>query len=128
MHAYAASGQQAPRIRHGPDGTPCIECPRCGGRSSITSNNCPSCGVPFTMEGVPTSAGRRGSGLATTALVLGIVSLCLFQLVVVGPLAILFALASWMRSGNTRPSGMAIAGAVLGIISLTLSLGGGRIF
>ena len=122
MHAYAASGQQAPRIHRLPDGTLQIECPGCEQRCGITANHCLHCGRPFPMEGVPTTARRPGGALATTSLVLGIISVPLFFALVPAGLAILCALLSRYHSVDRRLSGIAIAGLVLGGLSLALGL------
>lgn len=122
MHAYAASGHQAPRIVKGPKGEPAIECPRCKKVGPITANNCPGCGTPFTIEGVPLTVGRPGEGLATTALVLGIVSVPLYAAIVLGPLALAFGLASWLRRASPLPSGKALAGIILGLGATALAL------
>jgi DNA-directed RNA polymerase subunit RPC12/RpoP len=120
MHAYAASGHQAPKIHRRPDGTPEIECPRCGHRCDIAANNCSSCGIPFTIEGVPTARGGSGHTLATAALVLGIVSIPLCALFVPAGLAVVFGVISWFRQSLRRPSGAALAGIILGTVSLGL--------
>jgi len=120
MHAYAASGLQAPRIHRQSDGTLEIECPRCGRRCTITANNCSACGVPFTIEGVPTVRSVGGDKWATAALVLGIVSLPLCMLFVPAALAVIFGLTSWFRQPARRPSGPALAGIILGAVSLGL--------
>ncbi|MCK4341504.1 MAG: hypothetical protein KAY37_07270 [Phycisphaerae bacterium] len=122
MHAYAANGHQAPRICRRKDGTPLIECPRCGAHSDVSVNNCPNCGIPFTIDGVPTSSGTPGQSLAVTSLVLGICSIPLFLLFVLGPLAIIFGLASWLRRATPMPSGQATAGIILGTGSTLLTL------
>jgi DNA-directed RNA polymerase subunit M/transcription elongation factor TFIIS len=56
MHAYAAAGQHAPKLVRRPDDTLVIECPRCERQSPVSSNNCPGCGLPFTLEGATQSA------------------------------------------------------------------------
>lgn len=122
MHAYAASGHQAPRIHRQPGGALQIECPRCSRRSDITANNCAGCGVPFTIEGVPTAPIVAGSRLATASLVLGIVGIPLCILVLPGLLATVFGmLAAVRRSGRGVP-GQAWAGMILGGISLALAM------
>ena len=118
MHAYAASGHLAPRIRRLGDGTLHIECPRCGGQSDITANNCSACGVPFTIEGVPTARTGAGASLATAALVLGVLAIPLCMLIVPGLLASGLGVASWLRQPGRRPSGQALAGMILGVIGL----------
>lgn len=122
LHAYAASGHQAPRIHRGADGTPEIECPRCGRRSDITANNCSACRAPFTIEGVPTVQTVQGDALGTASLVLGIVGIPLCALLVPAGLAVVLGLASWLRRSRSRPSGHALAGIVLGLASLGLGL------
>jgi DNA-directed RNA polymerase subunit RPC12/RpoP len=120
MHAYAASGHQAPRIRREADGTLKIECPRCGHPCDVAADNCAACGVPFTMEGVPRTRLGGGSALATASLVLGLLALPLCLLLVPAALAVALGLTSWLRRWERRPAGQAIAGMILGIISLLL--------
>jgi hypothetical protein len=122
MHAYAASGHQAPRIHRLPDGALEIECPRCGRRCAITANNCSACGVPFTIEGVPTARSVRGDAFGTAALVLGILGVPLCVLFVPSGLAVIFGLLSWFRQPTHRPSGIALAGLILGVLALGLGI------
>ncbi|MBK8916133.1 MAG: hypothetical protein IPM64_16320 [Phycisphaerales bacterium] len=75
MHAYAASGSQAPQIGRAEDGSLFIECPRCGGRCDIDANACGECGVPFTIEAAPTARDSEVGGLAIASVVLGGISL-----------------------------------------------------
>lgn len=70
VHAYAAAGAMAPRIIRQQDDSLIIECPRCEARSPITANNCPICGLPFTMEGISATAVVPGSNKASTALLI----------------------------------------------------------
>lgn len=125
MHAYAASGHQAPRISHRADGTSCIECPRCGAQAEVTADNCPACGVPFTLDGVSTPSGKPGRGAALTSLVLGLVAIpgiaCMLG-PVCGPAAVVFGLASWFRRGTTAPPGQALAGIILGLAATAFAL------
>ncbi|MEW6250058.1 MAG: hypothetical protein AB1716_05380 [Planctomycetota bacterium] len=120
MHAYAASGVQAPRIQRGPGDKLEIECPRCGLRSPITDNNCRACGVPFTIEGVPTARPAGADGLAVAALVFGVLSMPLAAFVVPALVALALALASWARKREPTPSAPAIVGGVLAMLSLAV--------
>ena len=122
LHAYAASGAQAPRIGHRADGTPCIECPRCGAHSDISANTCPTCGIPFTIDGVGQVTGPPGGGLAVAALVLGIAALPLHSLYVFRPLGILCGLASWFQARVTRPPTLALIGMLIAAVGTALSL------
>lgn len=121
IHAYAASGRQAPQIGHAPDGTLFIECPRCRCRTDVAASRCPACSTPFTMESVALGVGRPGDGLAIIALVLSVCALPLCQLYVLGPLAVLCGLASWFQARTARPPTLAIIAVVLGAVSITLS-------
>lgn len=115
MHAYAASGHQAPRIVRADDGTPLIECRRCKQRTEISRNNCTHCGAPFSTEGVSLETGKPGERLATVALILGICSVPAFC-VPVGPIAVICGMGSWLRSTHTWPTGTALAGMLLGLV------------
>jgi len=119
VHAYAAAGDRAPKIQRGPDDTQYILCPRCSSRNQITSNNCKSCGMPFTMEGTTLDAGRS-NGLCVASLVLGIIGIPSCWLVVPGALAIILGIIGYNQISNRQASrsgrGLAIAGITCGII------------
>jgi hypothetical protein len=119
LHAYAASGHQAPRIVSAPDGSQAIQCPRCDTLCSIDADNCPSCGVPFSMDGTPTISGAQRDTNATAALVAGIIALPAFILILPAVLAIVFGLLSLragLRSGRIKLK--ALIGIGLGLASL----------
>ncbi len=122
LHAYAASGTQAPKIIRLDDNILQIECPRCAQRCDIDVNNCPNCGVPFTIEGAPRAEADAGTTLGYWSMTLGIISIPFCFLLVVGGAACLLGLASWLRSASDRPRGPAIAGIALGLISLAIGL------
>jgi DNA-directed RNA polymerase subunit RPC12/RpoP len=125
VHAYAAAGDRAPQIVKQPDGTRAIQCSRCGGLSSITSNNCRPCGMPFTMEGTTLEAAGGSNGFAVASLVLGIIGLLSFCLVIPPVLALIFGVVGWNqlnKSGASGGKGMAVAGIVLGTIGCLLAL------
>lgn len=120
MHAYAASGRQAPQIRRNGDGTLSILCPRCGTNNAISADGCASCGTPFTLEGgamrpVPDPASRA-------ALAIGIVSLPLFAFVAPSLLAIVLGLVGWWRQKPGRAAIDAAIGLALGVLSLALAM------
>jgi len=63
---------------------------------------------------------RAGNGLATAALVCGIVGIFVFE-VVLGPLAIIFgAVALGRANRGAAGRGQAIAGLILGIVDVAL--------
>ena len=74
VHAYAAAGERAPRIVTRDDGSPGIECPRCGESSDIDAERCGSCGRPFTMEGAVRAAPPAGQGRAVLCFVMGLLA------------------------------------------------------
>lgn len=115
LHAYAASGAEAPTIRRRPDGELEIECPRCKATNSIDSSTCAACGAPFTIEAAPTIEGYRADNRATAALVLGIIAIPTCMLILPGGLAVYFALASMSHGGT---SVRAVIGLVLGLLGL----------
>ena len=116
VHAYAASGTQAPIIHRLDDGSVEIECPRCKARNDISVNNCAQCGVPFTMEGVTKVAPPQG-GMAVASLLVGLASIPLAPFIAPGILAVILAALGWMRRGGTWPPALAIVGALLGAAS-----------
>ena len=122
VHAYAAAGERAPAIVRSPDGKQSIRCPRCSAVSPITSNNCKSCGMPFTMEGTTVEAAGTSNGFCVASLVLGIISLVAFCLPIPAALAIIFGIVGYNQvtknGGEGGGKGMAIAGMVCGAISI----------
>lgn len=125
MHAYACAGDKAPRILRVDDSTLMIECARCQVRCPITSNNCPQCGVPFTIEGQATQMVTRGSGKGSSALTFGIIALLLGFCIgpyagVLGAVAIVLGVLS-RQEGATHERSSATAGIVLGIIACTIA-------
>jgi DNA-directed RNA polymerase subunit RPC12/RpoP len=120
VHAYAAAGERAPTILRAKDGKQTIKCPRCGGLSPITANNCKGCGMPFTMEGTTLEAAGTSNGFCVASLVLGIIGLPAACVILPSVLAIIFGVIGLNQvskggeGGGGR--GMAIAGIVCGAI------------
>ncbi len=101
-------------------------CPKCGAQNADGASFCSKCGAGMTVAAPPPApaapaprhvAGtERTSGMAITALVLGIVGLILNFISV---LAIVFgaiAIGQTNKDPNLKGKGMAIAGLVLGIV------------
>ncbi len=120
LHAYAASGTQAPQIVRLADGSHAIECPRCAGHCEIDVDVCPACGTPFTMEAAPTVGSYTSQERAQATLVLGVLSLPLFFLVLPALAALVVGLLS-LRIGRGEPPRV---GAIVGMIMAVLSLAG----
>lgn len=118
LHAYAASGCQAPRIVQRGDGDSVIECPRCNTHNPIDADTCASCGTPFTMEAAPTIGKLRRDSRATAALAFGVLALPLCFAIVPGLLASWLGLRSAMYAGSERRSTAGLVGLVLGLVSL----------
>ncbi len=119
LHAYAASGHQAPILHRGVDGEMQIECPRCQARSPIEADACVRCGAPFTLEGAATAAKIERDNWASASLILGVISLPTFFLWLPAVLAVAFGLRSILtalHSGGVQT--IAIVGVALGSISL----------
>jgi DNA-directed RNA polymerase subunit RPC12/RpoP len=126
VHAYAAAGERAPRILRSDDGRQTIMCPRCQSLSPITSNNCKSCGMPFTMEGTTLEAAGTSNGFCVASLVLGIIGIPAFCAVLPPILAIVFGVIGYnqvTKSGaEGSGKGMAIAGIVCGLVGCGIGL------
>src|SRR5689334_2193730 len=119
VHAYAAAGDRAPAIIRQKDGTQVIRCPRCPAVSPINSNNCRSCGMPFTMEGTHVESGGASNGYCVASLVLGIIGTPTFCTWILPLLAILFGIIGYTQVSKNEGEGgkgMAIAGIVCGAI------------
>ena len=119
MHAYAASGTQAPRIIESEGSEPLIECRRCGTRNPITADSCSGCRVPFTMDAAPVSASSTQERRADAALVLSLISLPLCQFLVPAALAVLFAVSSRDWAAGRMPT-TGVAALLIGLLSLAM--------
>lgn len=126
VHAYAAAGERAPKITRLADGGQAIQCPRCRVLSPITSNNCKSCGMPFTMEGTTLEAAGTSNGYCVASLVLGIVGIPASCAVVPSLLAIVLGVIGYQQSESSANEGggkgMAIAGIACGAVGTMLAL------
>lgn len=128
VHAYAAAGHKAPQIVPAENGDRAIKCPRCQRLNQIASNNCVTCGLPFTMEGTVGDAIAGTNTWAVASLVLGIVSVvggCAFVIppllaVIFGAIALRGVSAS---GGQQRGNGLAIAGIIMGVVGLLMAMG-----
>jgi DNA-directed RNA polymerase subunit RPC12/RpoP len=118
IHAYAASGLQAPRIFRRADGTQVIECPRCSETCPVDAESCPACGTPFTADAAPSIPSYKSTHRAQIALVLGLVSLPLCMLFVPALAAIAFGALSLRLGAGRHPPVAGIVGIALGVISL----------
>ncbi|MGH7180242.1 MAG: DUF4190 domain-containing protein [Tepidisphaeraceae bacterium] len=122
VHAYAAAGMRAPQIIRRNDGSQMIQCPRCGTQSPVSSNNCKSCGMPFTMEGTTLEASGASNGFCVASLVLGIIGIPAGCALIPALLAIIFGMVGYnqvIKSGlDHRGKGMAIAGMICGGLGL----------
>jgi len=120
VHAYAAAGERAPVIVRTTDDKQAIQCPRCKAISPISSNNCKSCGMPFTMEGTTLEASGTSNGFCVASLVLGIIGLPASCAVIPPILAIVFGVIGYNQVSKSGVEGggkgMAIAGIICGII------------
>lgn len=125
VHAYAAAGRKAPRIIRQDDDSLIIECSRCGSHSPITRDNCPACGVPFTMEGASFNVQTASGDLSGAAVVLGVIALITASCPAVGLLpggiAVVLGLHARRRQKHHR-FGMAETGILLGIVAGAVSL------
>lgn len=125
VHAYAAAGSMAPKLVRHPDESLGIECPRCGKESPVSANNCPACGLPFTMEGVSATAKTPVSNQAQTALILGLVGLALnacFGIgIIPGGIAIIMGISA-ISQRHIRNKTPAVAGIVLGLIGCFIAV------
>lgn len=129
MHAYAAAGKNAPRVKRLASGDQVIVCPRCDLDSSIEADICTRCGLPFTIEGataVTTGTTYASDHLATTSFVLGLLAIPTFCFPLLGVAAAGAGVASLMRPtpGGVPMSGrrMAYAGIACGVASMGLAV------
>lgn len=131
MHAYAAAGERAPKIKWKTSGDgstqQVIECPRCQLHNPISGEFCRACGLPFTMEATKPSFSTGANGYGIAALVLGILgvffSFCTLGIVPI--LALIFGILA-VRQVPTDPQtgtskGMGIAGIILGTLGILIA-------
>ena len=118
LHAYAASGTQAPKIHRLEDGTLIIECPRCETYCGVDADRCTSCGTPFTIDAAPTTMSGAAESRASAALALGVLSIPLFFLFLPAILAVILGMLSLRTGPGHSPSRAGIAGLILGALSL----------
>lgn len=120
MHAYAASGDQAPQIFRGARDELLIECPRCRQYNPIDENRCLNCATPFTMDAAPTTAKSRRDARATIAVLCGVLGLFAPMTLLPSALALLFGvLATFAPSGYASISRGGVLGIVFGLVGLT---------
>jgi DNA-directed RNA polymerase subunit RPC12/RpoP len=121
VHTYAAAGERAPTIVRTAPNKQAIRCPKCQALSPINSNNCKTCGLPFTMEGTTLEAAGASNGFCVASLVLGIIGLIPCPIFVPPVLAVIFGIIGYnqiSRISEAKGKGSAIAGIVLGVIGL----------
>ncbi|NQU75908.1 MAG: DUF4190 domain-containing protein [Planctomycetes bacterium] len=126
VHAYAAAGDNAPKIVRLLDGRQAIRCPRCKAVNSVDANSCRTCAAPFTLEGAAESASAgRISGLGIASLVLGIIGLLTFFVFIPSVLAVVFGALGLRekKPGEASSWRLAIAGLILGVLGLLAGLG-----
>ena len=126
VHAYAAAGTMAPQIVRHDDDRLIILCPRCQNESPVRADNCPKCGLPFTMEGMTFRPPTGETSIGLSAVVLGVVALPLGFCGGVGilPGIVAVGLGLW---GCKRPGvwgwSSARVGVGLGLIAILISIG-----
>lgn len=118
VHAYAASGVQAPRIVQRADGETLIECPRCNAYNSVDADSCEACSTPFTMDAASSMGKLRRDWQVNASLTLGIVGLLLFFLLLPSLLALWLGAAAALSPVPGRRVGLALLGLSLGLFGL----------
>ncbi len=116
MHAYAASGDDAPTFERLKTGEMVIVCPRCRAHCALDAQACSACQAPFTMDAAPTTQKIGGAADAIGAVLAGGLSLFLFPLVLPSVLAIWLGCRGLLRGGGSVAS--ASGGIGLGILTL----------
>lgn len=122
IHAYAASGGQAPQIVKSDDGALHIQCPKCDGLNPIDANRCSSCGAPFTLEGAAQAVGGRTRDRAAAACTLGLIALVASVFFLPGICAVLLGWYSLREAPPGAKPPAAVAGVALGIVSIPLGV------
>jgi len=124
VHAYAAAGTKAPRLIRCEDDHLEIECPRCQRRSPVSSDNCPGCGLPFTMEAANYSVPTANTEISSLAIVIGAIalltSMCPGVNLVCGLIAVGFGVVAMARGKDNARTG-ALIGLILGLVTLIIT-------
>jgi len=118
LHAYAASGEQAPRLIRRADGTMAIECPRCRAFNPVDADECRECATPFTMDTASTLEDVQSEQRSLAALTLGFVALLLFPLLVPGLVALGLGFATMLTPRQGRFPVKAAVGTAMAFVSL----------
>lgn len=130
LHAYAASGRQAPQIVQSETGESLIACPNCGGLSDVTVDRCTHCRHPFTLEGVSAVALQSFSSDQTLSVMLGAAALLtIWCFVGVIPAVIGIAHGVWtIRRARALPTTPTLWGCYAGILLSMGALVAGAVF
>ncbi len=118
LHAYAASGHQAPKIHRGKNDELLIECPRCGALSDVEVDRCAGCGTPFTMDAAPTATKASADSRAVTALVFGLLGVPLAPTFVPSLIAVFFGIMAVFAPVGAAAPLTGIIGLVLGALGV----------
>lgn len=102
-----------------------MQCPKCGVENEEGRDLCGACSWVLSSKYAEPTEDARTSGLAITALVLGILSMCTFMLTALP--AIIFGIVALVKIGKSRGelkgNGFAIAGmAVPAIVPILLAI------
>lgn len=125
MHAYATAGAKAPKIVRLDSGEDVIICPRCNRQSPLDSNQCKTCGTPYTIEGAEAVVHGAGNtnGLASAAITVSLLGLCIPFIGLVGAGLAIAAMQKSSELGQTRPGyKLAVAALVVGLILFGINL------
>ncbi|MCG3126540.1 MAG: hypothetical protein CHACPFDD_01387 [Phycisphaerae bacterium] len=122
VHAYAASGEQAPTIHRDASGRAYLTCGRCGAANDVEADSCSSCQTPFTLEGAAVAGSWASDGRALASCILGVIAVPGCFLFVPAVVSIVLG---WMtirdRSPRARPA-TALVGLALSGLSLPLGV------
>lgn len=120
VHAYGASGAEAPEIVRNEKGTPWIRCPGCRAYSAIDATHCQNCGTPFSMEGAATGGARGRNRLGMAAMIIGLLSVPGFLFILPALLAVILGLVAARSDQGGRRSIPALVAVGLGGLSLLM--------
>ena len=124
VHAYAASGHQAPQIVEMDDGSPAIKCPRCNAYNDIDADTCAACAAPFTMVAAPTMSRVNQERWASASVTFSVIGILAFPLVLPAAIATFLGGRAVLSPRAGRLSITGLVGLLLGLIGL----GGGGAF
>ena len=117
VHAFGASGYEAPQIIKTADGQLLIQCSLCQTINEIDANTCSGCGAPFTMEAAATGEKISSQRWGRYSITTGVLGMIAFPLLIPSLLAMWWGGRAALSIPIARRGWLGLAGLFLGLIS-----------